>query len=494
MSDPEKAAVVVQPKTPPSKAISSFTPALQCMDDLLWQHGKSEIYITSSGIPDATGKVSTGTRDMLISAVSRMSAKSNGFRFVDFEPDPQSDVTALYSLIGVQPSFTVPSYYIRGAITQLDENVLNDLQGAALSMPSLEIGASRDQVVSVITVDLNLGELVTRQILPGLSANNSLAVIRSGVSGDAGGRIDKAGLSFNISINRSEGMHAAVRTLLELSAIELLGKLTKVPYWRCLGIDETNPTFRDQARDWYDDLKPAERVSFVQQHLLARNYYAGTVDGQYSDPLQEAAARFQADNGLIATGRIDFDLYYALLGATGQGRPPRPQPVKNAGGTGLGEGARRGTDDLDLYLDTNRGPVPVFKVGEPVLVRAQPTSDAFLYCFYTDGQGEVARVFPNRFQANAFVPANQRVEIPPGFQKPFNIRPQNAGAEEAVVCFASGRELGLALPDDLKVEDLTPIGGYRMQEVVAAFTALGAEDLEMRRVNFQVVPANTVDF
>ncbi|HYD32452.1 MAG TPA: peptidoglycan-binding protein, partial [Azospirillaceae bacterium] len=117
---PEQAMVARQPHTAPVRTISNFSESLRCMDDLMWRYGKREIYITANGLPDATGRIAGGTKDMLITAVSRMSSKSNAFRFVDFEP-AMDDVNALYWLVGVQPEFRAPSYYIRGAITQLDD-------------------------------------------------------------------------------------------------------------------------------------------------------------------------------------------------------------------------------------------------------------------------------------------------------------------------------------------------------------------------------------
>ncbi len=55
-----------------------------------------------------------------------------------------------------------------------------------------------------------------------------------GVAGDLGGRIKKAGVFLNFSFDRSEGTHQAIRTLLQLNSIEVLGKLAKVPYTQCL--------------------------------------------------------------------------------------------------------------------------------------------------------------------------------------------------------------------------------------------------------------------
>ncbi|QQP91472.1 DUF4384 domain-containing protein [Skermanella sp. TT6] len=498
MSDPAIAPVVVEPKTPTTKTISSFTSSLQCMDTLLWQHGKSDIYIMTSGIPDATGKVAAGTKEMLITAISRMSARSNAFRFVDFEPNPSSDVTALSALIGVQPNFVVPSYYIRGAITQLDENVLSELQGGSVSLPFLDLGASRDRIVSVVSVDLNVGEVVTRQILPGMSASNSIAVVRSGISGDAGGRIDKAGFAFNVAFNKSEGFHQAVRTLVDLSVVETLGKLTRVPYWQCLGLDQTNPTFRAQAREWFDTTPPDEQVRFAQQILSSGGYYEGPITGIYDIDTKEAAARYQTDNDLIATGRIDFDLYYSMLGKPGvtARAPGRTGAIANAGGPGIplvptdANGERR----LDLFLNTDRGPVPQFKQGEALVVKVQATADAFLYCYYQDSDGTVARVFPNRFQPDALVTANQQVEIPPGYEKPFNIRLDSVGDSEAVACFASAREVGLSLPDAMKIEDLRPIPQATLQGVTQAFNEIPGGNVRTKRLNLRVVPANTVDF
>jgi len=133
MANPERAPVIQQPQTPPSRTITSFSDSLSCMDDLLRANGRRDIYITSAGIPDATGKVSAGTKEMLITAVSRMSTRSNAFRFVDFDMSPaQADITQLFTMVGGGGTFTAPNYYIRGAITQLDENVLNELQGGAV--------------------------------------------------------------------------------------------------------------------------------------------------------------------------------------------------------------------------------------------------------------------------------------------------------------------------------------------------------------------------
>ena len=87
------------PKTPAIKTITNFTQSLRCMDELLYAYGKQGIAITSTGIPDETGKVKTGTKEMLITAVSKMTVKSNAFDFIDFHSGAD-DLGALFAARG----------------------------------------------------------------------------------------------------------------------------------------------------------------------------------------------------------------------------------------------------------------------------------------------------------------------------------------------------------------------------------------------------------
>ena len=101
---PEMAHMAVQPQTAPVRTITSFNEALRCMDELFLAQGKKDIYITSAGIPDATGLIAAGTKEMLITAISKMSATSGAFRFVDYDPT-QLDVQVLSELVGLREEF-----------------------------------------------------------------------------------------------------------------------------------------------------------------------------------------------------------------------------------------------------------------------------------------------------------------------------------------------------------------------------------------------------
>lgn len=484
---PSTAPTVTQAKTPPVRNITSFSNALNCMDDLFIKHGIRNVFITSAGIPDATGEISTGTREMLISAISRASVRSNAFRYVDYDPT-QLDIHHLHQLVDSAGQFLAPNYYIRGAITQLDEGVLDFSQGGGFSFAGTDIGfgfgVNQNQVVSLVTLDMNLAHFKSRQILPGLSANNSLAVVRSDRSTDVDGRIQKAGVFFQVSLTQNEGMHQAVRTLVELSAIELLGKLTKVPYWNCLQIESTNPAVRAEASNWYQSMTPKERVTFVQRALQGGGYYSGPLNGVMDSATSDAIAIYQTENGLISNGRIDSQLYLALLDTN----------KKLAGKPSIAEGeeaAREIREQPDirrpvgLTVLTEKGSNPVYERGEQLTLAVKLARNAFLYCYYQDAQGTIARIYPNRFQPDAYVAGGKGFVIP-SRQSPFRILFDKAPAQEQALCLASDRELSLQLPQELKKADLAPLPVTSMDALIDYYKKLDTRGLAVASIPITV--------
>lgn len=479
--NPERAYVSAQPKTSPVRNISSFSASLECMDNLFASFGVPQYVITSAGIPDQTGAVFAGTKDMLISAVARMSRRSNAFIFVDVD-QTQTDLNYLTGLVGFGEDFLVPEFYIRGAITQLDQGVLSESVGGGISFPFAELGAAKDQIVSVMAVDMNIGNLFTRQILPGMSASNSIAVRRAGLAGDGGGEISKAGLFFNIDLNESEGTPAAARTLIELTAIEVLGKLTNVPYWRCLNIDQTNPAVVAEARQMYNALGSQERISFVQRVLSAEGYYDGAINGVQTAALGSAVGAYEAEKGLSADGRVDFDLYMYLMGQdVAIGRATRPDGRANL----QLAATTRPEAKVDVALSSPRGNPPSYRVGEKLQTQLSLTDDGYLYCYYQDGAGNIARIYPNQFRPDPLVDGGKSLQLP-GRVDQFDIVFATPGVKEQVICFASPKEVGLRLPPALKQPDLTPLPVRSIDDVEKAYRALDPTTLAVAKLPITV--------
>jgi hypothetical protein len=362
--------------------------------------------------------------------------------------------------------------------------VLQSSASAGVSIPFMDLAINGNQVVSVVSIDLNIGKLVTRQILPGISASNSIAVVQSGKGADVGGLIGKAGLSLSVSLDKSEGFHQAVRNLIELSTIEILGKLTKVPYWQCLSIESTNPNYRTEARGWFDTMGEGERERFVSAALVRTGYLPGGTNGA-APGFSDAVARYQADNDLVPNGRVDFDLYYRLLANEARHSGSKPAPVSPV--TAAVAAAVPPAEPPRLAVSTPRGPRPSYRVGETMVLSVQPTQDAYVYCYYQDATGTVARIFPNRFQPDPFLHAGAQIEIPPAGVKSFALRFDKAGANEAVACFGADREVGLRLPDTLKAQDLDPLPVAGLDDVAAQFRSMPGARVDDARLAVEVM-------
>jgi len=473
-----RARVGNAPKTPAIKTITNFTQALRCMDELFLANGKQGIVITSAGIPDATGKARAGDKEMMISAISKMTMKSNAFEFIDLTAgmSGEGDLAKLFELKGGDGT-RVPDYYIRGAVTQMDDNAVRESKGAGFALPFLDLGYSKDQAYDLISMDMSIGDASTRRILPETTTSNTMIITKGGRSGEAGGKIAKMGLSFSKDLSRTEGVGATYRTLIELGLIEALGKFTRVPYWKCLDIESTNPELLDQVREWYDVASDKDRMLFIQQKLAGMGRYKGPLNGAINDGLKAAIAEYQAYVGLIADGRVNFDLYFSLKDDTQNQlaalpvTPPRPSSPSGsahiAASSPSMSAASASTVPFRLNLISDRGANPTYKVGENLSMKMSLNSLGFASCFYEDVGRNTARIFPNRFYRDSMLKGNFQVPLPTGG---FKIKFDRPGRER-VACVGSDREL--VIPSGLAgSKDLSPLPVRSLDDVMGQFRKL----------------------
>lgn len=480
-SDDEVAAAANanRPKSAPIKTITSFSQALRCMDELFLAFGKQGIVITSAGMPDETGKVNTGTKEMLISTISKMTLKSNAFEFIDFH-SKNDDLATLFASTG-DAERKRPDYYIRGSITQMDDNAVRTNKGAGFSLPFLDFGVSKDDSFDLISMDMSIGEVSSRRILPSTSTSNTMVIKKTGRSGEAGGKLFKLGMSFNVDVSRAEGVGATTRTLIELGLIETLGKFTQVPYWKCLDTDLTNPALRSQALEDFDAMKDKDRILFVQRKLGgSMNRYRGPMNGVMNEALKTAILEYQAAVNLVPDGKINFDLYASLmddiqnqLAAVSKvaPEPPAYQPPPQAAAAPAAAAAASvaaapaaTTAPFMANLQTERGGKPTFKVGEFLNLSLSMNGNGTAYCYYEDAGKVTARIFPNQFHADASLKAGSVMHLPSGG---FKIRFDQPGRER-VACIAADREL--VIPSSLVgARDLTPLKVKSVDDIVGMF-------------------------
>ena len=519
------ASITDRPVVRPTRSISSFSDSLMCMDHMLRDAQLPTTLITSKQIPDYSTRVTVATKDMIITALSQMSRLSNAFRFVDYEVDiaRQDTVQNLTTILlnNNQMQLQRPALYLSGAISFVDQNVINNRFDTGLSGPRIDLGYSQSRNATIIGLEMHLGDFRTRTLIPGLDSANEVIIGNGGQGIDLAGRIGTYGVQFNVGRDYTQGSGGAVRTLVDLATIELIGKWARVPYWQCLTLEQNHPDFQRQLRDWFDEGSPAVRTQLVARSLVSRGYLAPvTSPVPDNDPaLRKALARFQADNGMVVTGVVDFPTYERALrhfvGLSADGTlarvgwaPTHALPVQTAAASPAAPGAA-GVDVVSHDPDAPRyGAAPpertinlqienvllertAFEVGEQVFLSATVSRASYLQCYLADATGTIIRLLPNQANSTGWVSANQAIRIPdwmspnPGF-----IMDAASPGTEGVACFATDEDSTARLPEDLRGPPLKPLKNYRTLEGLnqAFAAAWGSEGYTGNAVYWQVVP------
>jgi len=314
------AAAVAQMKGPeiaPVRTITNFSSALTCMDNLFLMYGVRDLVIVSEDLKDETKKVSAGTKDMLISSVSNMTKRSRAVRLIAFGSDSGNLITIMKQE-GEKKFPVLPQYGIRGSISQLDESVAKKTEGGGLAVDGF-FGAGKASTAStnVLGIDLTMMRAEDLSIVPGVTSSNQVVIFRSGtgLEGEAGYK--KFGINYQSNLSKAEGQAQALRNLVELAVVELFGKLTKTPYWLCMGASPKDELVKQEIADWFQGMfaEPGEFVGYWQQQMRIRGLYQGEINGEPDDALKDAIMAYREAMGMEKNAKLDIEFFTAYLSA-----------------------------------------------------------------------------------------------------------------------------------------------------------------------------------
>jgi putative peptidoglycan binding protein/uncharacterized protein DUF4384 len=465
---------VAQPNSRPVRNFTSFSASLRCLDKMLAAAKRPQILISSTGFRDLSKKINVGADEMLVNAVNQTNIKSRAYLFLDqsFEKD-----FGQMELLTKSEDRKLPRLYFRGAITQVDANTVNDKFKVDLDLtntpnpPTVQGGALRTVApnfgkgVSIVSVDMHLVSFPDKTVLPGGSVANSMVVTNKAFGAGAAGLIKLTGYNMTLSFNRVESVGQAVRNLIELGTIELLGRYAKVPYWQCLNIEPTNEKLENKKRTEFTVTPGAFSVSRTQKMLSRLGYFSGTPDGQMDKPTHAAIAKFQAAKDLIATGDLNYDTYTRLVqqfkGYPENGyKQPAKRPVPTAG-------KKPKTIRLNLTSSKSR-----YRLNDMWVSTIKSNSSGYLYCFYQSGTGDVLQILPKK--------PGIRLQVSPGYsrklptrQDGFSLKFQTAGQADRILCVLQDAGPAAASPFDGKFEMFGKIPVSRLQDIPRRFASTG---------------------
>jgi hypothetical protein len=442
-------AAVAPPASVPQRNVTNFSDALRCMDKLYISYGVRDVSVVLEDLSDATKKVSAGTRDMMMSAISDQGRRSRAIEVIAFGQDANNAVAFLANAQKRSAFAVVPRYDLRGSITQLDEGVIKRQADGGFSLGGLlGTGASTSRQFNVLGLDVALADTARLALVPGVVSKNLTTLVKEGDALDSQATFSKIGINFSTSFQRTDGTAQALRNMVELSSVELFGRLLKLPYWSCLGTDASNPEVMNEIEDWFIGMeRSGELTPYFQTQLRNRGFYDGPADGNVTPALREAVAAYRAAVGMGATAAVDLAFFTRFLEGP---FPPAPQvpfssvpePVKTVAAARIG---------LKLLPETGGA------AGD-LAFSVHSDAPAYVYCYARSAGGVLQRIFPNRFVNDPRIEPSKPILLP-GSQG-FKLIPGESGTVP-VACFAASREIYNDVPAALRWGDFQDLNKIR---------------------------------
>ncbi len=323
-ADPRNVNVELK-ETAPETKITSFSEALDDLGLMTEIYASGQLKIQSNPIGDNTGtSMSTGgeiPRDITEMMKSSLNSIGGNIIYIPYDPAfMQNQMVTGYS--GFENKL-IPDVILTGGITEFDRGLETrgentdmslgtDIKDAPDWLPSkdvgLKYGGAEKGGLARISLDFNLIDFETMSGISKMNTVNTMEV-RKAVAGKELG-ISLFGQTFGLKgkIKKVQGRHAAVRLLVELSMIQIVGKHLVIPYWNLLGEDALpdKVVMKALARYYYS-LNDATAVASVQEWLYLYGYDVpqnGVIDASTQTALSELNQSFDA-----AAGKVGLDTF-----------------------------------------------------------------------------------------------------------------------------------------------------------------------------------------
>jgi len=174
----------------------------------------------------------------------------------------------------------LPQVVIAGGITEYDKNLIEkkrELKTEA-GIEKGQWGSEYDQdyglgydsgeSVSRIALDLHLFDYITQASIANVQSSNAINIRKTKLGWAVGAFFAGCGLTFDYSLKKQQGKYYAIRLLVELSVLEVLGKYFDVPYWRVLPGAIEDEALVGRLYEEFGDLTNDEQIAYIKEYLF----------------------------------------------------------------------------------------------------------------------------------------------------------------------------------------------------------------------------------
>ncbi len=325
--DPAKVDLTLEKSRPETK-LTSYTETLHELGLMTEIYDTGELLIQSDPVGDNTGASGhTGgeiPRDITEILKSTLNSIGGNIRYIPYDPAyiQNMNVTG-YSDFSEK---LIPEVVVSGGITEFDRGLETRGKGTDAGVDAsftnaprwtpadsvgLNYGDNTKQGLARITLDFNLLDFKTMAGIPRMNTVNTMEV-RKGLREKEMG-ITLFGPTFGRkgSVKKVQGRHAAIRVLVEVSMIQMVGKYLGIPYWTMLGKDaDPDPVVIKQVKRYYYSISPMQRIQAIQQWMFLYGHNL-SISGQLDVSTQTALRQIVPDASFSGTD-IDFNSFLAV--------------------------------------------------------------------------------------------------------------------------------------------------------------------------------------
>jgi len=316
-------------KSAPVVKVTNYTQALIDLGLMSQIYDTGLMKVQSQDIQDETGTSTTSGGEIQRNITEIMKSTLNSIggnvQFIEYNPSYiQNQMVSGYSSFDKK---TIPDVVITGGITEFDRgletrgegtnvDVEAEFGGAPKWFPSQTAGISYGDTSKTgkarITLDFNLKDFQTLAGIPRMSTTNSMEVHKALREDEVG--ITLFGPTFGLKgqIKKVQGRHEAVRVLVQVSMIQMIGKYLALPYWRLMGDDVApDKTVLDSISETYHRMGREDRVGAAQQWLTLHGYDV-SINNRMDSKTVAALQQFDAKLGSADPGGISEALFTKL--------------------------------------------------------------------------------------------------------------------------------------------------------------------------------------
>ncbi len=487
------------PESLPEAKVTEFSQATQDLGLMSLVYGTPKMRIMAKQVFDNTG-TSLPTQAEIPGEITEMVKSTlNGIggsvTFIPYDPEfVANNINTGYS--GFEAKL-IPDVVVSGGITEFDRALVTRGKSTDAGLEAefddvtlgFEYGSLDQNSLASITLDFNLVDFQTFSGIPRMQAVNNIKVYKALAEDSLGFSISGGAIGFDLgfkgTVKKVQGRHAAVRLLVQLSLLQVMGKYLKLPYWRLVPGAPPDAVVLDQIAADYYAMDPKERILKVQEYLILSGYpvsSTGILDGA-------TKAALKAFNPKDRSGQITEASYLALYASvpitrqavsrrnllryvqpSSAGAEPveRPEPARLErreaprapsadSGPAPAEAPKRDhrvsslDNQLRLWTDASS-----YRIGDPMTLFFQVSSPMHVRVLSVSASGEIATLFPNPYQREDRVESGHAYQMPPP-GAPFTLNIAGPAGEDRIMAIASPDPI----PSDLAV--LTPRGEFTDQ-------------------------------